>query len=298
MPFELRLALIIITKTIQMALIQQLDLIDKESIARFLLDNQQQEIRDGINDRNTLCGMDLEYGRNYSQDAPRQIDQATVPTESPHSLDSIKTESSDQITSKINWKVTVPQIPISDGIISFNQVESLKGQNCSQARMGFDFLTQNWMESGIDAGLIGIATSLNIEETNESQIQQLERMESNSLRDENVQTVTCGHCSINASAAPLATAMRIIFQKVTQMGLMLHAVHIKGVDNRQADALSRLLLAGDYQIRTKYMTSTLQQLGLTLQEDMFATKEKAMCTIQYSPTQKDEAAGKGGLLAV
>ncbi|KAA6395276.1 MAG: hypothetical protein EZS28_009195, partial [Streblomastix strix] len=40
------------------------------------------------------------------------------------------------------------------------------------------------------------------------------------------------------------------------------------------------------------------QLGLTLLEDMFATKNNAKCTIYYSPTQEDAAAGTGGLQAV
>ncbi|KAA6395397.1 MAG: hypothetical protein EZS28_009075 [Streblomastix strix] len=101
-----------------------------------------------------------------------------------------------------------------------------------------------------------------------------------------------------ASAALLATTMRLIFQEATQMGLMLHAVHIMGVDNKQTDALSRPQLAGVCQIRTKYLTIALLQLGLTLQEDMFATKINAKCTIYYFPTQEYAAAGTGGLQAV
>ncbi|KAA6400671.1 MAG: hypothetical protein EZS28_003798 [Streblomastix strix] len=97
------------------------------------------------------------------------------------------------------------------------------------------------------------------------------------------------------SAAPLATTMRLIFQDAMQMGLMLHAVHIMGVDNRQADALNRLELVGDYQIRTKYPTTALLQLGLTLQEYMFATKKNAKCTIYYSLTQEEAAAGTVGI---
>ncbi|KAA6361312.1 MAG: hypothetical protein EZS28_043161 [Streblomastix strix] len=57
-------------------------------------------------------------------------------------------------------------------------------------------------------------------------------------------------------------------------------------------------MAGDYQIRTKFLTTALQQLGLVLQEDMFATKKNAKCKIYYSPTQEDTAAGTGGLQAI
>ncbi|KAA6388699.1 MAG: hypothetical protein EZS28_015774 [Streblomastix strix] len=225
MPFGIRFAQTVFTKTIQMALAAI-----------------KKEIRDGTNQRNTLSGMDLEYGRNNSQDALRLTDQATVPIEPPHSLDSITTGNTDQITSKINWKATVPQIPISTVIILSNQVESLKGQNCSQARMGFDSSTQtynlirallvvldnntkqsivtieentgdshsdnrcqqNWIESGTEAGLIRITTNLDMEETNESQIQQPEGSESNSPRAEKVQTVTCRHRSIDGSGGQLS----------------------------------------------------------------------------------------------
>ncbi|KAA6401048.1 MAG: hypothetical protein EZS28_003427 [Streblomastix strix] len=41
-----------------------------------------------------------------------------------------------------------------------------------------------------------------------------------------------------ASAAALATTMRLIFQEATQMGLMLHVMHIKGEDKRQDDTLN------------------------------------------------------------
>ncbi|KAA6339759.1 MAG: hypothetical protein EZS28_052585, partial [Streblomastix strix] len=223
-------------------------------------------------------------------------------------------------------------------IISSNQVESLKGQNCSQVRMGFDSSTQAY-------NLIRALLVKKIQETatlttdtsrtgwgavlklGQSELLQASTWKKPmSLRSSNqrearailyalrkfklqlagidqltIQTdnqVAVMNLQRKASAAPLATTMRLIFQEATQMGLMLHAVHIKGVDNRQADALSRLELAGDYQIRTKYLTTALLQLGLTLQEDMFATKSNAKCTIYYSPTQEEAAAGTGGLQAV
>ncbi|KAA6401047.1 MAG: hypothetical protein EZS28_003426 [Streblomastix strix] len=46
------------------------------------------------------------------------------------------------------------------------------------------------------------------------------------------------------------------------------------------------------------MTTAFQQLGLTLPEDMFATKKNAKYTIYFSPSQEDVATGTGGLQAV
>ncbi|KAA6370635.1 MAG: hypothetical protein EZS28_033837, partial [Streblomastix strix] len=223
------------------------------------------------------------------------IKKATVPIEPPHSLDSITTGNSDQITGKIDWKVKITQIPISAGIISSNQVESLKGQSSSQTRMGFDSSTQAY--NLVRALLVIAILKTNASRTGWGVVLELDQSEllqasswkkPLSLRSSNqreagairyalrkfkqqlagidqlkVQTdnqVAVMNLQRKAFAAPLATTMRLIFQEATQMGLMLHAVHIKG--------------------------------------DKFATQKNTKCTINYSPTQEDAAAGTGGLQAV
>ncbi|KAA6351810.1 MAG: hypothetical protein EZS28_051829, partial [Streblomastix strix] len=100
------------------------------------------------------------------------------------------------------------------------------------------------------------------------------------------------------SAAPFATSMKKICLETMQQGLIIHPVHIRCLDNKKSDAKCRFEMAGDYQIRTKYMTIALQQLDLTLQEDMFATEKNAKCKIYYSPTQEDTAAGTEELQAI
>ncbi|KAA6402542.1 MAG: putative reverse transcriptase, partial [Streblomastix strix] len=223
---------------------------------------------------------------------------------------------SDLMIGKIDCKVTIPQIPISTGIISSNQVELPKGKSNSQTRMGFDSSTQAYnlvralLVTAIlttDASRTGWGAVLKLEQSELLQASTWKKpmnLRSSNQREASailqalrkfklqlagidqltVQTdnqVAVMNLQRKASAAPLATTMRLIFQEAVQMGFSLHAVHIKGVDNR-----------------TKYLTTALLQLGLTQQEDMFATKCNAKCTIYYSPTQEEAAAGTGGLQAV
>jgi hypothetical protein len=86
-------------------------------------------------------------------------------------------------------------------------------------------------------------------------------------------------------------------EEAQKMGIVVNANHIKGIDNRKADALSRLELAGDYEIRIKYLNIVLQSQDLELEADMFATKYNKKCTKYYAPTSDEEAAGVGGLQA-
>ncbi|KAA6358094.1 MAG: hypothetical protein EZS28_046379, partial [Streblomastix strix] len=71
----------------------------------------------------------------------------------------------------------------------------------------------------------------------------------------------------------------------------------QGINNRKADALSRLELAGDYEIRIKYLNIVLQSQDLELEADMFATKYNKKCPIYYAPTSDEVAARVGDLQA-
>ncbi|KAA6391854.1 MAG: hypothetical protein EZS28_012619 [Streblomastix strix] len=100
-----------------------------------------------------------------------------------------------------------------------------------------------------------------------------------------------------AAASTLAQTVRKILKEVQKMGIVLNANHVKGIDNRKADALSRLELAGDYEIRIKYLNIVLLSQDPKLEADMFATKYNKKCAIYYAPTSDEEAAGVGDLQA-
>ncbi|KAA6398146.1 MAG: hypothetical protein EZS28_006326 [Streblomastix strix] len=246
--------------------------------------------------------MDLELGRNDCYDASRQRDQAAVSIEPPHSLDSITTGSSDQIISKINWKVTVLQILIPTGIISTKEIAIL---TTDASRTGWGAVLKLGQSELLQAQTWKKPMSFR------SSNQRYVRSILQALRKFILQLADKDHLTVQTdnqvavinqqrktSVAQLATTMRLIFYEAMQMGLMLHALHIKRVDNRQAGAQNRLEQAGDYQKGTKNLTTILLQLGLTLQEEMFEIMKNLKCRIYYSLTQEVAVAGTGGLQAV
>ncbi|KAA6399158.1 MAG: hypothetical protein EZS28_005313 [Streblomastix strix] len=128
----------------------------------------------------------------------------------------------------------------SASVTNENQTNSDSNYGCKQ----------NMIRSNTESESIRMATSINMKKADETSIVQPKRSESNSLCIEETQNqVVVTNLKRKASTAPLATILKKIY-------------------NKKADALSRLEMAGDYQIRTKCLTTALQQLDLTLQKDM------------------------------
>ncbi|KAA6382151.1 MAG: hypothetical protein EZS28_022321 [Streblomastix strix] len=98
--------------------------------------------------------------------------------------------------------------------------------------------------------------------------------------------------------ASQSSIMKKLCLEAMKLSMTNHPVQIRGLDNKNADAQSRLEKAGNYQIINNYSTAALQQLDHTLQKDMFATRKNAECEIDYYPTQEDTAAGTGILQAI
>ncbi|KAA6386040.1 MAG: hypothetical protein EZS28_018432 [Streblomastix strix] len=95
-----------------------------------------------------------------------------------------------------------------------------------------------------------------------------------------------------AAASILTQTIRKILEDAQKMGIVVNANHIKGIDNKKAYALRGLELAGDYEIRIKYLNIVLQQQDLKLEADMIATKYNKKCLKYYAPTSDEEAAGE------
>jgi ribonuclease HI len=64
---------------------------------------------------------------------------------------------------------------------------------------------------------------------------------------------------------------------LTTMGVNIVAAHVPGIYNDHADCLSRLELAGDYQVDKHRLFALLSKWGVFLDVDLFATSSTALC---------------------
>ncbi|KAA6381201.1 MAG: hypothetical protein EZS28_023271 [Streblomastix strix] len=170
----------------------------------------------------------------------------------------------------------------------------------------------NGMWSSTESESIRTAWSFIMEKVDETSIEQLKRSESNSLCIEEVQAAAINSRLINnlvrqpscSYESQVEGLYGSIFNNNEEkcieamlLGQIIHPVHIVGLYNKKTATMRRFETAGDYQIRSSYLTTSLQQLDLSLQEGIFATKN-AKCEMYYSPAQKCIAAGTGGLQVI
>ncbi|KAA6356661.1 MAG: hypothetical protein EZS28_047812, partial [Streblomastix strix] len=66
-----------------------------------------------------------------------------------------------------------------------------------------------------------------------------------------------------------------ILATLEQNGLIIKVKHIKGLDNKEPDALSKLARAGDYQIKSDVLMKVLQQWHISITLDAFASRRNA-----------------------
>ncbi|KAA6393117.1 MAG: putative Polyprotein P3 [Streblomastix strix] len=97
-------------------------------------------------------------------------------------------------------------------------------------------------------------------------------------------------------AAPiLAPTLRQILKLEEDKKWSIEAVYLKGELNSIADRLSRLEKAGDYQLKKDVLNEALQKLQVSPTLDAFATRRNSLFPRFLSPTDDNRAIGTNGL---
>ncbi|KAA6361690.1 MAG: hypothetical protein EZS28_042783 [Streblomastix strix] len=209
----------------------------------------------------------------------------------------------------VNRQVTVLEISIPTSIIPSDQAQSHQGSCSSSTRLGLysPIETDNSPKvilvalNDLSQQTTRIANEINGDSNNDNRCEQdrlgkqLTKVAQLNILTDNQKAVK--NIQRKTAASSLVQTTRKILKDAQKMGIVVNANHIKGIDNRKADALSRLELIGDFEIRIKYMNIVLQSQDLKLDADMFATKYNKKCPIYYAPTSDEEAAGVGDLQA-
>ncbi|KAA6333252.1 MAG: hypothetical protein EZS28_053192, partial [Streblomastix strix] len=71
--------------------------------------------------------------------------------------------------------------------------------------------------------------------------------------------------------------VRLIFKLLEELNIQLSTIHIPGLQNNRADALSRLAWRGDYTIKQEVLQMVTHQLQFFPQIDIFATRTTKRC---------------------
>jgi hypothetical protein len=88
---------------------------------------------------------------------------------------------------------------------------------------------------------------------------------------------------------------RAIFSVLTRADIRVKAVHIPGISNTLADGLSRLDLAGDYELTMEAYTRGIRALGVTPTVDCFATSANRKCPRFFAPSFNANATGAAAI---
>jgi ribonuclease HI len=102
-------------------------------------------------------------------------------------------------------------------------------------------------------------------------------------------TVVYNILKAKAAKGPLKL-VRAIHSLLTEMNLRLFPLHLQGVQNSKADALSRLKWMGDYEVRWELVRPHLQKWGVEIQIDLFATNKNRKSTLNCSADKTDQIA--------
>jgi hypothetical protein len=92
--------------------------------------------------------------------------------------------------------------------------------------------------------------------------------------------------------------VRTIFQLLTQLKIKLKTIHIPGLENKEADSLSRLAWRGDYRINPSVLILTMNTLNFFPEIDLFATRTNKQCQRYCSLLKDRHAIGKKGAFSI
>jgi hypothetical protein len=95
------------------------------------------------------------------------------------------------------------------------------------------------------------------------------------IRSDNL--VTVFNLQRQGAGPALLYLTREIFSILTTHDIRLHVTHIKGVENVLVDALSRLEITGDYQLKQEVYSNCVMLLGVTPTIDLFAHCQNSKC---------------------
>jgi hypothetical protein len=109
------------------------------------------------------------------------------------------------------------------------------------------------------------------------------------IQSDNMATV----CNLARQSAclTLLKMTRAIFSLLTRADIRITAVHIPGITNTLADGLSRLDLAGDYELDQATYQRGITTLQVTPSIDCFATMYNRKCPRFFAPSMGKNAQG-------
>jgi hypothetical protein len=105
----------------------------------------------------------------------------------------------------------------------------------------------------------------------------LQHFQINGLTIQSDNLVTVYNLQRQAAGPALLHLTREIFKTLTALDIRLHVSHIPGVQNVLTDALSRLEITGDYQLRPEVYRSCVAMLRVTPTIDLFAHCQNNKC---------------------
>jgi hypothetical protein len=96
------------------------------------------------------------------------------------------------------------------------------------------------------------------------------------IRSDNL--VTVFNLQRQGAGPALLYLTREIFSILTTHDIRLHVTHIRGIENVLVDALSRLEITGDYQLKQEVYDNCVTLLGVTPTIDLFAHCQNSKCS--------------------
>ncbi|KAA6390179.1 MAG: hypothetical protein EZS28_014295 [Streblomastix strix] len=92
--------------------------------------------------------------------------------------------------------------------------------------------------------------------------------------------------------------VRTIYQLLTQLKIKLKTIHILGLENKEADSLSRLAWRVDYRINPSVLILAMNTLNFFPEIDLFATRTNKRWQRYYSLLKDRLAIGKKGSFSI
>jgi hypothetical protein len=107
-----------------------------------------------------------------------------------------------------------------------------------------------------------------------------------SIRSDNL--VTVFNLQRQGASESLLKETKAIFSFLVRMDIRIMVTHVPGVENVEADALSRMDEVGDYELKQEVFDDAVSKLGVAPTVDMFANSRNTKCPLYLALPGPDE----------